>query len=49
MEAYTFQIIDVEHASLHLSCTVIPNKAPLPSLRQVQNFTEDPFSALTVC
>ncbi|KAF2707307.1 hypothetical protein K504DRAFT_483431 [Pleomassaria siparia CBS 279.74] len=41
------QIIDLEHASLHLSCTVIPLKAPLPSLRQLQSFTEDPFHRLT--
>ncbi|KAF2004260.1 hypothetical protein P154DRAFT_543412 [Amniculicola lignicola CBS 123094] len=41
------QIIDLEHASLHLSCTVIPLKAPLPSLRQLQSFSEDPFYRLT--
>jgi hypothetical protein len=41
------QIIDLEHASLHLSCPVIPMKAPLPSLRQLQNFAEDPFNRLT--
>ncbi|KAF2008553.1 hypothetical protein BU24DRAFT_360239 [Aaosphaeria arxii CBS 175.79] len=27
------QIIDLEHASLHLSCPVIPMEAPLPGLR----------------
>ncbi|KAH8595745.1 hypothetical protein B0O99DRAFT_153855 [Bisporella sp. PMI_857] len=41
------QIIDLEHASLHLSCPVIPLKAPLPSLRQLQSFVEDPFKRLT--
>ena len=42
-----FQIIDLEHASLHLSCPVIPIKAPLASLRQLQSFAEDPFMRLT--
>ncbi|ORY11746.1 hypothetical protein BCR34DRAFT_483798 [Clohesyomyces aquaticus] len=41
------QIIDLEHASLHLSCTVVPLRAPLPSLRQLQSFAEDPFNRLT--
>lgn len=42
------QILDLEHASLHLSCTVVPVHAPLPSLRQLQKFTDDPFHRLTV-
>ncbi|CAI6338713.1 unnamed protein product [Periconia digitata] len=42
------QIIDLEHASLHLSSTLVPLHAPLPSLRQSQNLTDDPFSRLTV-
>ncbi|KAH3951409.1 hypothetical protein HBI56_079290 [Parastagonospora nodorum] len=42
------QIIDLEHASLHLSCTIVPIQAPLPSLRQLQCYTEDPFNRLTV-
>ncbi|KAL5115650.1 hypothetical protein ACEQ8H_006449 [Pleosporales sp. CAS-2024a] len=41
-------IIDLEHASLHLSTTIVPIQAPLPSLRQLQSFTEDPFNRLTV-
>ncbi|KAH7380214.1 hypothetical protein DE146DRAFT_288085 [Phaeosphaeria sp. MPI-PUGE-AT-0046c] len=42
------QIIDLEHASLHLSCTVVPVRAPLPSLRQLQAFADDPFHKLTI-
>ncbi|KAH7093647.1 hypothetical protein FB567DRAFT_177989 [Paraphoma chrysanthemicola] len=41
------QIIDLEHASLHLTCTIVPMKAPLPSLRQMGSFAEDPFNRLT--
>ncbi|KAF2027359.1 hypothetical protein EK21DRAFT_102562 [Setomelanomma holmii] len=41
------QIIDLEHASLHLASTIVPIRAPLPSLRQLQSFAEDPFNWLT--
>jgi len=41
------QIVDLEHASLHLYCTVVPLKAPLLSLRRLQSFAEDPFNRLT--
>ncbi len=41
------QIIDLEHASLHMSCPIVPREAPLPSLRQLQRSTEDPFYPLT--
>ena len=42
MAYYQTQIIDLEHASLHMSCPILPWKAPLPSLRQLQNSAEDP-------
>jgi hypothetical protein len=41
------QIIDLEHASLHMSCPIVPKEAPLPSLRQLQNSAKDPFYSLT--
>ncbi|KAL2068773.1 hypothetical protein VTL71DRAFT_15111 [Oculimacula yallundae] len=41
------QIIDLEHASLHMSCPILPKEAPLPSLRQLQSATKDPFYSLT--
>lgn len=41
------QIIDLEHASLHMSCPIVPKEAPLPSLRQLQTSAKDPFYSLT--
>ncbi|KAH6711205.1 hypothetical protein BKA61DRAFT_695196 [Leptodontidium sp. MPI-SDFR-AT-0119] len=41
------QIIDLEHASLHMSCPILPKEAPLPSLRQLQSAAKDPFYSLT--
>lgn len=41
------QIIDLEHASLHMSCPIVPKEAPLPSLRQLQTAAKDPFYSLT--
>ncbi|TVY80419.1 hypothetical protein LSUE1_G003275 [Lachnellula suecica] len=41
------QIIDLEHASLHMSCPILPREAPLPSLRQLQTSARDPFYSLT--
>ncbi|KAG4410849.1 hypothetical protein IFR04_016020, partial [Cadophora malorum] len=41
------QIIDLEHASLHMSCPILPKEAPLPSLRQIQSAAKDPFYSLT--
>lgn len=41
------QIIDLEHASLHMSCPIVPKEAPLPSLRQLQSSAKDPFYSLT--
>jgi hypothetical protein len=41
------QIIDLEHASLHMSCPIVPKEAPLPSLRQLQTSAKDPFCSLT--
>ncbi|CZT47571.1 uncharacterized protein RSE6_08147 [Rhynchosporium secalis] len=43
------QIIDLEHASLHMSCPILPKEAPLPSLRQLQSAanSKDPFFSLT--
>jgi hypothetical protein len=41
------QIIDLEHASLHMSCPIVPKDAPLPSLRQLQTSAKDPFYSLT--
>jgi hypothetical protein len=43
----TLQIIDLEHASLHMSCPIVPKEAPLPSLRQLQTSARDPFYSLT--
>ncbi|KAE9366109.1 hypothetical protein N431DRAFT_351743 [Stipitochalara longipes BDJ] len=41
------QIIDLEHASLHMTCPIVPKEAPLPSLRQLQTSAKDPFYSLT--
>jgi len=41
------KIIDLEHASLHMSCPILPKEAPLPSLRQLQTSARDPFYSLT--
>ena len=41
------QIVDLEHASLHMSCPILPKEAPLPSLRQLQTSAKDPFFPLT--
>jgi hypothetical protein len=41
------QIIDLEHASLHMSCPIVPKDAPLSSLRQLQTSAKDPFYSLT--
>lgn len=41
------QIIDLEHASLYMSCPILPRKAPLASLLQLQTSGGDPYDHLT--
>lgn len=41
------QIIDLEHASLHLSYPMLPIEAPAASLSQLQKLPPDPFYLLT--